>query len=159
MGPHFPDCDVRMNRSVCAAVNLSDVDRQSLAIRALSGAETVSALAERHDVSRKFLYQITRKGSTALDDAFLPNATDAEEKVLIMQPVSGRWLKQMTLVCHSSYRGVTEAMLDLLGIRINQGTVHNSWLHSGPPTSTASRTCPPSAWARSHANRCAWASA
>jgi hypothetical protein len=55
MEPHFPDSDARMNRSICAAVNLSELDRQSLALRALSGAETVSGLTELHDVSRKFV--------------------------------------------------------------------------------------------------------
>jgi hypothetical protein len=31
----------------------------------------------------------------------------------------------LSLICHSSYRGVVELMRDLLGVRISESTVHN----------------------------------
>jgi len=51
-----------MDRGVGAAARLlPESDRKDLAIQALTGSETVSDLAARHGVSRKFVYQQTRK--------------------------------------------------------------------------------------------------
>src|SRR3954466_11479964 len=59
-----------MDRGVGAAVRpLSEIDRKDLAIQALAGSETVSNLAARHGMSRKFVYQQTHKARAALDDA------------------------------------------------------------------------------------------
>src|SRR3954452_7925945 len=66
-----------MDRGVGAAVRpLSESDRKDLAIQALAGSETVSDLAARHGMSRKFVYQQTYKARTALDDAFSPATPD-----------------------------------------------------------------------------------
>ncbi|CAB3809898.1 hypothetical protein LMG28614_07158 [Paraburkholderia ultramafica] len=115
-----------MNRCAGAA-KLLERERKELAIRALSGSETVSALAGQHDVSRKFIYAQTRKASVALDEAFPCGASD--EQVLFDLPVSRRWLNQVTLaltmICRSSFRGVTEFMRDLLGVPISVGSVCN----------------------------------
>ena|SRR5271165_4845686 len=63
-----------MDRCVGAAAKL----RQSLAIQALARSATISDLATRHGVSRKFIYQQTDKARTALDDAFLSAAPEDE---------------------------------------------------------------------------------
>jgi hypothetical protein len=69
-----------MDRSVGAAARLPENDRRDLAIQALAGSEAVSDLAARHSVnrSRKFVYEQTHKSRTALDNAFLPAATETE---------------------------------------------------------------------------------
>ena len=68
-----------MDRGVGAAVRpLPESDRKNLAIQALAGSETVSDLASRHGVSRKFVYQQAHKARTALDDAFSPAMRDEE---------------------------------------------------------------------------------
>jgi len=59
-----------MDRDVGAAARLPGSDRKDLAIQALAGSGTVSDLAARHGVSRKFVYQQTHKARAALDDAF-----------------------------------------------------------------------------------------
>ena len=59
-----------MDRYVCAAARLPGGDRKDLAIQALARSETVSDLAARHGVSRKFVYQQTHKARIALADAF-----------------------------------------------------------------------------------------
>jgi hypothetical protein len=41
-----------------------------LAVQALARSASVSALAAKHGVSRKFVYQQTHKARIALDDAF-----------------------------------------------------------------------------------------
>ena len=116
-----------MDRSVGAAASLPECDRRDLAVQALAGSETVSDLAARHGVSRKFIYQQTDKARVALDDAFLSAAP--EDEPLFALTVTKAWLRQvivaLPLICHSSYRGVVEFMRDLLGISISLGTVHN----------------------------------
>ena len=98
-----------------------------MAIQALGRSETVSDLAARHGVSRKFVYQQTHKAVAALDDAFLSAAPD--DGVLFALPVTRAWLRQvivgLTLICRSSYRGVVEFLRDLLGLPVSVGCVHD----------------------------------
>src|SRR5438128_1794420 len=101
--------------------------RQQLALDALAG-QSITALADQHQVSRKFIYQQTAKARQALDEAFaLPAPRD--EEVLFYLPVTGAWLKQLmlalTLICHSSFRGVVELLRDLFDVAVSLGTVHN----------------------------------
>ena len=46
-----------MDRGVGAAARLPKGHRKDLAVQALAGSETVTNLAARHGVSRKFVYQ------------------------------------------------------------------------------------------------------
>ena len=116
-----------MDQRVCAAARLPGGDRKDLAIQVVAGSETVSDLAARHGVSRKFIYQQTRKARTALDDAFSPAALDGE--VLFELAVTKASLRQvivgLTLICRSSYRGVVEFLRDLLGVPVSVGCVHD----------------------------------
>ena len=54
-----------MDRGVGTAAKLPEGGRKDLAIQALAGTETVSDLAVRHGVSRKFVYA-QRNVSTTL---------------------------------------------------------------------------------------------
>src|SRR3954467_9541853 len=117
-----------MDRGVGAAVRpLSESNRKDLAIQALAGSETVSDLAARHGVSRKFVYQQTHKARAALDDAF--SSTTPDEAVLFELAVTKTWLRQvivaLPLICRSSYRGVIEFLRDLLGLLVSVGYVHD----------------------------------
>src|SRR3712207_6254968 len=116
-----------MNRGVGAAATLPGSDRRDLAIQALSGSETVSDLAARHGVSRKFVHQQTHKARAALDDAFSPVVPDGT--VLFELAVTKAWLRQvivgLTLICRGSYRGVVEFLRDLLGLPVSLGYVHD----------------------------------
>ena len=117
-----------MDRGVGAAVrSLPESDRKDLAIQALAGPETISDLAARHGMSRKFVYQQTHKARAALDDAFSPATPDAA--VLFELAVTKTWLRQvivaLPLICRSSYRGVIEFLRDLLGLSVSLGCVHD----------------------------------
>jgi len=105
-----------------------------LAIQALAQSATVSDLAARHGVSRKFVYQQTHKARSALDDAFSP-ATPGNE-VLFELAVTKAWLRQaivgLTLICRSSYRGIVEFLRDLLGLPVSAAS---------PGTRDASARC------------------
>ena len=116
-----------MDRCVGAAASLPGGDRKDLAIQALARSETVSDLAARHGVSRKFVYHQTHRASTALDNAFLPATPDDE--VLFELTVTKAWLHQvivgLTLICRGSYRGVVEFLRDLLGVPVSLSCVHD----------------------------------
>ncbi|MGI4940388.1 MAG: hypothetical protein ACRYHQ_07480 [Janthinobacterium lividum] len=98
-----------------------------MAVQALAGSGTVSGLAARHGVSRKFVYQQTHKARAVLDDAFPPATPDDE--VLFELAVTKAWLRQavvgLTLICLSSYRGAVEFLRDLLGVAVSLGCVHD----------------------------------
>jgi len=116
-----------MDRCGGAAAKLPESGRKDLAIQALARSQTVSELASQHEVSRKFIYQQTRKARVALDDAF--SSATPEDGVLFQFTVTKAWLRQvivaLPLMCHSSYRGVIEFLRDLLGIPVSLGTVHD----------------------------------
>ena len=111
----------------CTAKTLGPSERLCLGVQALAGHQTITGLADDAGVSRKFVYQQAGRAQAALDDAFAPTASD--EQVLFHLPVTKHWLKQaalaLTLICHSSYRGVHEFYRDLLGVDMSIGTVHN----------------------------------
>ncbi len=112
----------------CAAKALGPSQRLTIGLQALSGTQTITGLADEFDVSRKFVYQQAATAQVALDDAFTTSAA-ADDQVLFHLPVTKSWLRQatlgLTLICHSSYRGVVEFCRDLLGVNLSLGTVHN----------------------------------
>jgi hypothetical protein len=101
--------------------------RQQLALDALKG-QPVTELAARYQVSRKFVYQQQHKAHEALDHTFAPPVSDPAG-LLFWLPVTRPWLRQLvlglTLICHSSLRGVTELLDDLFDYPLSVGTVHN----------------------------------
>ena len=116
-----------MDRCAGAAVRLPGGDRKNLAIQALARSETVSDLAARHEVSRKFVHQQAHKARAVLDGAFSPAVPDSE--VLFELAVTKAWLRQvivgLTLICRGSCRGVVEFLRDLLGLPVSVGCVHD----------------------------------
>jgi hypothetical protein len=123
--PHLQQ-HIGMTSSTFPATKLLSAQRIELAIQALAGAANISHLAAENVVSRKFVYQQKTKAQLALEEAFSPTAGD---DVLFYLPVTKAWLHQvalaLTLICHSSYRGVMEFMRDMLGVSISVGSVHN----------------------------------
>jgi hypothetical protein len=101
--------------------------RQQLALDALTG-QPITELADQFQVSRKFVYQQLHHAHDALDQAFAPEAP-ASPQLLFWLPVTKPWLRQcvlgLTLLCHSSLRGVTELLADLFDYPVSVGTVHN----------------------------------
>lgn len=111
----------------CAAHRLEGERRQQLALQVLAGTQAVTELAERYQVSRKFLYQQADKGAHALEQTF-QSPPPRDEQVLFYLPVTQAWLRQvvlgLVLLCHSSLRGVMAFFQDLLDQPIALGTVH-----------------------------------
>jgi hypothetical protein len=111
--------------NTCAAKTLGPGERIHLGVQALAGHQTITGLADDADVSRKFVYQQRDRAQAALEDAFAP--TQPDDEVLANLPITKHWLKQavlaLTLICHSSYRGVHEFCRDLLGVSMSIGNV------------------------------------
>lgn len=101
--------------------------RQQLALDALAG-QSISALADRHQVSRKFVYQQLGHAHDALDQAFAPPPAQPPQ-FLFRLPVTKPWLRPLvlglTLICHSSLRGVHELLADLFDYPLSLGSIHN----------------------------------
>jgi hypothetical protein len=97
-----------------------------MAVQVLARTESVTELAGRHQVSRRFVSQQAAKGAQALTQAFAPQAKD--EEVLFYLPVTKAWLRQvvlgLVLLCHSSFRGVIAFFRDLLDCPLSLGSVH-----------------------------------
>jgi hypothetical protein len=114
--------------NTCPAKAMGVEQRQQLAIEALFGTGTITALAEQGEVSRKFVYQQAAVAQEALDQAFTPAPT-GDDEVLFQLPVTKRWLRgtalSLLLTCRSSFRGVDEFFRDRLDSSMSLGTVHN----------------------------------
>ncbi len=112
-----------------AATQMGPLQRRDLFLEAVRRSEPVLRLAERHRVSRKFVYQQMVKATAAVDHAFQAPASPGD-KVLFQLPVTQPWLEQLvlslTLICHSSYRGVMELLETMFDYRdLSLGSIHN----------------------------------
>ena len=119
---------VTMNRVSGAAAKMPEGERRDMAVRALAGSESITALADEHGVSRNFVYEQSTRASTALAGVFSTAAND-DEKVLFECAVTPRRLEQMilalVLVGRASQRGVMEFLRDVMGWSISIGGVHD----------------------------------
>lgn len=112
----------------CSAAQMNCSERRNLSVQAIRRTESVTRLAQQHQVSRKFVYQQLAQATTAIDQAFEP-AEPKDEKVLFYLPITKAWIHQfvlsLILICHSSFRGVLDildAMFDYH--EMSMGTVH-----------------------------------
>jgi hypothetical protein len=105
---------------------LSPQQRRQIALDALAG-QGISHLANRHQVSRKFVYQQLHQAHHGLQLAFDPPAPPQD--LLFWLPVTKPWLRSLvlglTLLCHSPFRGVTELLADFFDYSLSLGSVHN----------------------------------
>lgn len=104
--------------ATCTASCLDAESRKHLALEVLARKEPVIRIAERNDVSRKFLYHQAAKADTALNKVFESKA--GADDVLFYLPVTKSWLWQfvlaLILICRSSIRGVVELLRDLFQV-------------------------------------------
>ena len=113
----------------CSAAQMDCSQRRNLSVQAIRRTESVTHLAQQHQVSRKFVYQQRAKATAAIDQAF-ELGEPKDQKVLFYLPITKAWIHQfvlsLILICHSSFRGVLDildAMFDYHHMSL--GTVHN----------------------------------
>jgi len=118
----------------CSAAQMNCSERRNLSVQAIRRTESVTRLAQQHQVSRKFVYQQLAQATAAIDQAFEP-AEPKDEKVLFYLPITKAWIHQfvlsLILICHSSFRGVLDildAMFDYH--EMSMGTVHTIVQHA-----------------------------
>ena len=116
-----------MSPVLSIAASLSPDIRKAIGIEAIARTVPVTHLADKHQVSRKFVYQQGDQAQQALDASFA--LSQGDDDVLFHLPVTKNWLFQLilglVLICHSSYRGVVELLRELFDTSISVGTVHN----------------------------------
>jgi hypothetical protein len=126
IGTSAPNAPTFSGGSPCAR-RLGPAERTGLAVQALAGTTAIAELARQHEVSRKFVYQQRTKASNVLEEAFAGEAQD--DQILLRLPVTKAWVRQfvleLALLCHSSFRAITEVLGDLFGRSLSLGTVHN----------------------------------
>jgi hypothetical protein len=110
-----------------AAAQLTPQQRQQIALDVLAGL-SISELARKYNVSRKFIRSLRSLALDALDRAFAPDPA-APRDVLFFLPVTQDWLQQLALAliltCHSSLRGVHEILRDLFDYHLSVSSLHN----------------------------------
>jgi hypothetical protein len=94
-----------------------------LAVQALARSATISDLATRHGVSRKFVYRHTDKARTALNNAF--RSASPDDEVLFQLTITKTWLRQVIVGLPQLLSRRVEFLRDLLGVPICIGTVNH----------------------------------
>ena len=93
-----------MSPNASRAASLKPEQRKQIFIEMQSSPQTITAIAKRERVSRKFLYQQQQKGNEALELGF--NKPQEESDILYWIPVTKNWIFQVILglifICHSS---------------------------------------------------------
>lgn len=109
------------------APHLDHPQRQRLALAVLAG-QSLTELAQKHHVSRKFVAQQAQHARQAIQQAFTPPDTP-DDDILFSLPVTKNWLRSFMLAlmlnCHSSLRGVQEILDNGFDYTVSLGTVHN----------------------------------
>ena len=117
---------VGASRISAEARALGPAKRQELSVEVLAKTGSLTRLAARHGVSRKFLYAQRLKAKAALDEAF---AVEGDDKaVLYYLPITKSWIRQfvlgLALEGHASFRGIGQLGRNLLDYDLSLGTVH-----------------------------------
>lgn len=111
----------------CHAKSMSNADKKSLAIKSITGEQTISSIANDYQVSRKFVNNQKQKILTAVNEAF--DEKEDGDKVLYQIPVTKNWLKQcvisFALDCRSSVRGIIKSMKNLFDFNCSLGNICN----------------------------------
>lgn len=111
-----------------SAKSMSNSDKKSLAIQAMTGEKPVSAIAAAHQVSRQFVSNQKQKIMLAINDIF--NDEVDEDKILYKIPVTKNWIKQciisLVLDCRSSLRGAMKFTKNILDYYLSLGNVFNA---------------------------------
>src|SRR5690348_7582108 len=101
---HTPSHDNCKRTSVARTLN--SMQRQEIALEAMSHKARVTQIASGHNVSRKFVYQQKEIALSGIEEVF--STSSSKDSLLFQLPVTKEWIKQFTLslvlIGHSSYQ-------------------------------------------------------
>jgi len=97
----------------------------AIALQAIKGRQTISAISKEHDVSRTTVYLQQEKALKAANQAF----EEKDKDVLFYIPVTKAFLYSMIvalfLICKSSYRDIIFFLKSIFNYHVSIGTVSN----------------------------------
>lgn len=115
-------------KSPYAAHKLTADDRKRIALQSIERNISITHIASKNDVSRKFVYQQKDIALEAISQSFNPEKVQTK-KVVVQLSITKSWVCRfvlaMLLIGHSSFRGVCEILKDLFNYDMSLGTVHN----------------------------------
>lgn len=120
-----------MNRSNIIrhpAKHLSTQQKKHIALQTINNKSSVTQIADRFDVSRKFIARQKNIAMDAVDQAFSESGI-AERDILFYLPVTKSWIEQwvLCLILHAraSYRAAKHVIKDLLDYDISTTSIYN----------------------------------
>src|SRR5215207_4315120 len=103
--------------------------RLKIALQAIVGKLPVTYIADKHGVSRKFVYKQRDMALKGIARVFQKSSDEKNDDVLFSIPVTKKWLSQVVLallfICRGSYQSIVEFFRDIFDHQISKGTVHN----------------------------------
>ncbi len=111
----------------CPAKAITNNERKQLVLTVIKNKNTITNVAEKNNVSRKFIHELKNKATEAIDQSFETNTNNND--VLFYLPVTKAWLCQFILClmlhCRSGYRGIIKVLQDAFDYQISIGSIHN----------------------------------
>ena len=109
------------------AKSIPDEERKQLALKIIKNEKSITELAAKKNVSRKFIHSLKDKATQAIDQCFEPKAT--EEDVLFYLPITLSWLCQfilcLTLHCRANIRGIQKVLTEAFDYSRSFGGIQN----------------------------------
>jgi len=118
-----------ISTTACPAKNLDATTRKNIALKIITGEQSITETSQQYSTSRKFISKQATKVSQSIDRAFENNSKKGDKKILFYIPVTSLWLR-MFVIClflhaRCPYRGVISIFKDLLDYDISIGNIHN----------------------------------
>lgn len=110
------------------AKQMTALQKKNVALQVINNKFSVSDIAKKHNVSRKFVHSQKDKAITALDKAFDETLTD-DSQVLFYLPVTKAWIEQLVLCLmlygRTSFRHIVHVIKDVLDVDLSVTHIHN----------------------------------
>ena len=91
--------------------------RLKIALQAIGGRISLTHIADKYGVSRKFVYKHRDLALKAIANVFQKALPDKNDDVLFYLPVTKKWLTQVVLalifICRGSYQSIVEFFRDM----------------------------------------------
>jgi len=97
----------------------------AIALQAIKGNQTISAISKEHDVSRTTVYHQQEKVLKAANQAFEEKDDDVLFYIPVTKPFLYAMIVALFVICKSSYRDIIFFLKSLFNYHVSLGTVSN----------------------------------